>query len=161
MKNAITKAIEGGYHHTGGGWNKGLRMRPLRACEECGVANPAVSFYQKWQKLLCSKHYWHYYKYGKALWGAIRPYITPEPRREKHLQGVGIAWRKAVFERDNYTCQECGVRGVEIQADNIKPFKYFPELRWVLSNGRTLCVPCHRKTDTYGRRGQKLYAKSI
>lgn len=99
-------------------------------------------------------------KHGKILWGDQRPYITPEPRRQKETQSIGIAWRKSVFERDNYTCQICGIRGVKIQADHIKPFKYFPELRWELSNGRALCVPCHRKTDTYGRRGEKLYGRN-
>lgn len=58
-------------------------------------------------------------------------------------------WRTAVFERDDYTCQMCRVRGVEIHADHIKPFAFFPELRLEVSNGRTLCVPCHQKTPTY------------
>ncbi len=55
-------------------------------------------------------------------------------------------WRRAVFERDDYTCQGCGKRGCELNADHIKPFAYFEELRFELSNGRTLCVPCHNKT---------------
>lgn len=61
-------------------------------------------------------------------------------------------WRKAVFERDHYTCQECGGTKIELNADHIKPWAFFPELRFELSNGRTLCVPCHRKTDTWGNR---------
>lgn len=40
-------------------------------------------------------------------------------------------------------------------ADHIKSFKDHPELRTDLQNGRTLCVDCHRKTDTYGRPGRK------
>lgn len=60
-------------------------------------------------------------------------------------------WRKAVFERDHYTCVSCGVLGGSLQADHIKPFALFEELRFVLSNGRTLCFDCHKKTDTYGR----------
>jgi hypothetical protein len=59
-------------------------------------------------------------------------------------------WRLLVFERDDYTCQFCNKRGGELNADHIKPFAKFPELRFELSNGRTLCVSCHRKTDTYG-----------
>ncbi len=64
-------------------------------------------------------------------------------------------WRKAVFERDNWTCVWCGVRGGSLQADHIKPFAYFPELRFAIDNGRTLCVPCHKTTDTYGRKSFK------
>jgi len=59
-------------------------------------------------------------------------------------------WRKSVFERDNYTCKNCGKRGGDMQADHIKPFAMHPRLRMELENGRTLCVDCHRKTDTYG-----------
>lgn len=58
-------------------------------------------------------------------------------------------WRESVFERDDYTCIECGDRGVYLNADHIKPFAYFPELRFSIENGRTLCVPCHTQTDTY------------
>lgn len=61
-------------------------------------------------------------------------------------------WRKAVFERDDYTCQFCKQRGGELQADHIKPQSVFPELRFDISNGRTLCRPCHQKTPTWGLR---------
>lgn len=60
-------------------------------------------------------------------------------------------WRTAVFERDNYTCIWCGNnKGGNLEADHIKPFAYYPSLRFELSNGRTLCKSCHRKTDTWG-----------
>lgn len=74
--------------------------------------------------------------------------ITPKNRL---IRGSFLykEWRKSVFGRDNYTCQFCKVRGVFLQADHIKPFAYFPELRFELSNGRTLCLPCHKETETY------------
>jgi len=62
-------------------------------------------------------------------------------------------WREAVFKRDKFSCVGCGdSKGGNLHADHIKPFALFPELRFELSNGRTLCAPCHRKTLTYGRR---------
>lgn len=66
------------------------------------------------------------------------------------------AWRKQVFERDKWSCQGCGKHGGEINADHIKQFAYYPELRFEVSNGRTLCVRCHKKTDTYGGRHGRL-----
>ena len=60
-------------------------------------------------------------------------------------------WRTAVYKRDGYACVLCGDdRGGNLQADHIKPFSLFPDLRFVIDNGRTLCIPCHKKTDTYG-----------
>lgn len=63
-------------------------------------------------------------------------------------------WRKKVFDRDNYTCQMCPTpkRGVKLHADHIKPFTFYPELRFDVNNGRTLCIPCHKKTETYAGR---------
>ena len=62
------------------------------------------------------------------------------------------AWRKAVFERDRYACVLGGQKhGNKLQADHIKSFSKFPKLRFDLSNGRTLCVECHKKTPSYGR----------
>ena len=68
-------------------------------------------------------------------------------------------WRKAVFDRDDYTCQTCGIRGTYLEADHIKPFAYFPELRFELSNGRTLCRSCHDKTKLSAKRMREIYAK--
>jgi 5-methylcytosine-specific restriction endonuclease McrA len=60
------------------------------------------------------------------------------------------SWRKSVFERDNFTCVQCGQRGCFLNADHIKPWAYYPDLRFDVDNGRTLCLTCHYKTDTFG-----------
>lgn len=53
-------------------------------------------------------------------------------------------WRVAIYERDNYTCQQCMVRGGQIRAHHIKPVRLFPDLELDLDNGVTLCEACHR-----------------
>lgn len=59
-------------------------------------------------------------------------------------------WRVRVFERDGYTCQKCGRVGGELNAHHIKPFKSHKNLRYVVENGLTVCVECHRKIHSRG-----------
>jgi len=61
-------------------------------------------------------------------------------------------WRKAVFERDNWTCQDCGERNyggrgktVFLHAHHVFPFADFPEHQLAVWNGITLCEICHAK----------------
>jgi len=69
--------------------------------------------------------------------------LTPMNRRLRKTIEYQI-WRKAIFERDNYTCQECGDRGGHLNAHHIKPFSIFPEFRLDMNNGITLCNDCHK-----------------
>lgn len=69
-------------------------------------------------------------------------------------------WRKSVFERDNFTCQECSSTGF-ITAHHIKSFAHYPGLRFELSNGLTLCETCHSKTDNYKGRNKNQKLKSL
>jgi len=80
--------------------------------------------------------------------------VTPLHKLIRHSKEY-LRWRKYVFERDNYTCQICNKRGGKLHADHILPFAFFPLLRFKISNGRTLCINCHRLTSTYGG---KVYA---
>lgn len=74
-------------------------------------------------------------------------------------------WRRAVFERDAYTCQDCHATKVYLNADHhmvsfaalLRQNKITSTLEaaacadlWNVANGRTLCVPCHKKTPTFG-----------
>lgn len=53
-------------------------------------------------------------------------------------------WRRQVFERDNYTCQVCGLRGATLNAHHIQGFAEHESLRTDVNNGVTLCVDCHK-----------------
>ena len=69
-------------------------------------------------------------------------------------------WRKAVYERDDYTCQWCGVRGGRMAADHILPWALFPEKRFDVSNGRTLCQPCHNLITMSPKLMRKIYIEA-
>lgn len=83
------------------------------------------------------------------------------------------SWKKCVFERDNWTCVVCNERGGKLNADHIKSFALIMKENkissmqnaldckelWKLSNGRTLCVPCHRKSENYGHKTTKILNK--
>lgn len=51
-------------------------------------------------------------------------------------------WRLRVFKRDFFTCRMCA-RKEGIQAHHIRRWADFPQLRFVVNNGITLCGICH------------------
>ena len=75
-----------------------------------------------------------------------------------------IQWRKEVFERDNWTCQDCKKIKKKIHPHHRRPFSLILRenkiktitdaldcnILWDIENGITLCKDCHKKTDTYG-----------
>lgn len=87
----------------------------------------------------------------------------------------GKTWRKAVYARDNWICQECGQRGLKLHAHHITPFakllkdflkeySYFSPVEdketlirlsdnyepfYNINNGITLCEACHKNTKSY------------
>lgn len=54
-------------------------------------------------------------------------------------------WRDSVFNRDNFTCQNCFLFGGVLNAHHVKEFAKFPNERFNINNGLTLCKKCHVK----------------
>jgi len=52
-------------------------------------------------------------------------------------------WRARVFSRDKHTCRLCGASKSYIEAHHILRKADFPHLMYTVSNGITLCKPCH------------------
>lgn len=86
-------------------------------------------------------------KYGFRFTGEDHPNYSPTARR-KNRGGSHHKWVNAVISRDAATCQHCGAKEVELHAHHIKSYREFPELRFEVSNGITLCFKCHWAVHT-------------
>lgn len=135
-------------------WNKGKRIMHTHKCRNCGKAFK-LTCGQNGSRLdnnklglFCSMKCSRQFQVGENSpnWRGGIPLSRALRQTEEYR-----LWRKAIFERDGYKCVWCG-NGGYLQADHIKRFSEYPELRYVVDNGRTLCVGCHRKTATFGRR---------
>lgn len=163
--NGIKGFQKGHPFYPGTDWNKGKKLSS-EACANMSAAAKGVNTWMKGRKLSeATKAKMSTVRKGRKLSLEHRKRIsegqsgprsrfwkgglTAETVRIRNTLDYRL-WRSAVYERDNYICQECGIRGGTLNADHIKPFSLFPDLRFSVDNGRTLCHPCHRKTDTYG-----------
>lgn len=113
--------------------------------------------------------------------GALNPNWKSPEKRKTYLNHAlrqtdkYVKWRFAVFQRDNFRCTKCGDTTKAFNADHIKRFADLLTIHnittieeglecselWNLENGQTLCVDCHRKTETYGSRKPKSTVSSI
>lgn len=104
-------------------------------CQVCGKTT--TGYGGKW----CREHWQPLKGKDSHLW---RGGVTPEIMRVRNSTDMKN-WRDAVFRRDDFRCLDCRTRGGRLEADHIKPFCLFPDLRFIVSNGRTLCRKCHRE----------------
>lgn len=70
--------------------------------------------------------------------------ITPENNKIRTSMEMR-AWKRACFERDNFTCAKYGVRTGGLVVHHIHNFADFPELRFAIDNGITLSVKAHKE----------------
>lgn len=160
-ENAIKGADKARASEYWGEWNKGvIRDEDLRR----RIGEGVKAFYkipENREKISGeNSHMWL---------GGLTPEMSRIRNSFKYRQ-----WRSDVFTRDEYICQDCGLKGCgNLNADHTKPFSAIikennietleqamecDEL-WNINNGRTLCEDCHRKTDTYGGKARTYKTK--
>ena len=88
---------------------------------------------------------------------------TPLTQKVRHCEKY-VNWRNSVFERDEYTCQECGQISGKIESHHIYKFSHIwndnkiknyndalsCEQLWDVDNGQTLCKKCHNNINKKG-----------
>ena len=68
--------------------------------------------------------------------------VSDEVRERRSY--IAKKWRALILERDSNKCQKCAnVKNLHVH--HIKEFKDYPDLRWDVNNGITVCVSCHEK----------------
>ena len=138
-------------------WNKGIRTGPnpehskrMKGIVPWNKGKKIGPHAQEWKELMSKKMMG---ENGPNWQGGITLLNFKVRNSFRYRQ-----WRSDIFERDNYTCQECGKNKCWIEAHHIKMFsiimkenniKSFDdaitcEELWNLNNGITLCKECHR-----------------
>lgn len=80
-------------------------------------------------------------------WKGERTEMDLKRGNPKHLK-----WSRAVRQRDNFKCQDCGLKGIRLHAHHLVSLKECinTKLEYDVDNGITVCVPCH------GRRHKEM-----
>lgn len=169
-------AIRPGSYYTTGNKNPCYKGKILVKCASCGqkieiFPSQAKNFKCHFCNLKCYAKYKILNLRGKNNGNYIdgRKSLTESLRTFYYYR----EWRTEVFKRDNYTCQECGLRGgyieahhktthfAEILSEFLKIYDQFSPIEdketlirlamkykpfWEIENGQTLCRDCHNLT---------------
>lgn len=123
-------------------WQGGEREKK---CQECGKffshQPPATYATFKKQRFCSHECGWK----GQHYNSGAEHYAWREDRQTRRLarNGKHRSWANAVISRDKAACQICGATKAELHAHHIKSWRDYPELRWDIDNGQTLCAQCH------------------
>ena len=164
-KHFISKRTSTDWHYTKGGYNLRFCSRGhalasqrkdkvARICKTCGKTFKVFpSVVKNGGGNTCSRECYHKWNSGERHPNWTGGYTEEEYKKRK---GRGNKpFRNSILKRDDYTCVMCNTKRAPLEVDHIYPWALFPELRYELNNGRTLCQECHGKTPTWGTRNIK------
>lgn len=126
-------------------------IKVSKICERCGIsydvakslANKSRFHNKSCKAKFFSENKLNGFTKGEDhyMWkGGVTP-IYNKLRKSRQYRNYVLA----VFFRDDYTCQICGKKEVgRMNANHIKKFSEYPDLRTNPLNGITLCPPCHK-----------------
>lgn len=110
-----------------------------RICPVCGKSFEARTSDSKYCSQECHLKSLHSYCKGENHWN-WQGGLSKE--NDRHDSQEYKEWRKKVYEKDNYCCVKCGSKN-KLNAHHILSWKHYPELRYNVANGNTLCEKCH------------------
>lgn len=127
-------------------WNKGIpRSKELK--EKLRIINTGKKASEETRRKMSLKHM------GEKSPG-WKGGITPKIKLARVSLNLCL-WREKVYKRDNYTCVSCGENKRYLNAHHLSSFSSFPEVRYEVDNGATLCRDCHKRFhDVYGKTGK-------
>lgn len=76
--------------------------------------------------------------------------------RDRRRGGQYNQWRRAILVRDGYTCQGCGATPLRLDTHHLLSWERFPDLRYDIENGVSLCVAYHRGANVIQRQMESL-----
>lgn len=135
-----------------------------------GVASPMqnADILQKTSNTCMERYGVNYYIETQRFYGEENPLWKGglSIGRNERCGAEYSTWRNSVFSRDMYTCQCCGIKNhvglnshVVLNAHHINNWNDYPDLRYDINNGITLCNQCHilfhsefgKKFNTYNQ----------
>ena len=138
-------------------WNKGLTKKTSESVKKNASAKIGRKHTIEAKEKMSNSHI------GQVAWNKGKRYIQISGKNHWLWKG-GISktkrkpdyydwtvWRKVIFERDNYTCQNknCNFcnnkKGMELHPHHIKPAALFLKLIYDINNGITYCKDYHLK----------------
>lgn len=151
-------------------WNKGLKGHPSCKGFTKNHSDETKAKISENRKGKCLGNT-HGFKKGQPTWNKGKPHKVHDEQWRKQVSEAnsgknhwnwkgGISgpnalmrnstkhknWSKAVYRKDNWTCQKCSANNHHILiAHHIVPWKDNAFLRFKVSNGVTLCRSCHIK----------------